>query len=403
MSHRGFTLIELMLSVSLFLVIMLAATALFSRTADTQGKALAIKNLQEGSDYALQFIKREAETAKQGLDGCGFPCGGVNDYFCTSGANNDHLYLRNKNDECVHYFLQTDSNGVQRLAVTRNNLPLAPYYTYITPADVTIIGLKFGTAALMSDPNFISGRLTMFISARPSDGTAVDSLNLQTSIAVRPFVCGQTIYDRDNFDYKTILIGDQCWLAENLKTRRMTNGNCINTPTGPYTLTSDCLTINSGVANGNGGFDTSARDCILSSGNARGPETDCKRGYALYTFSAMMEGSTTEGAQGICPRGWHIPTADDITELVDNFGGYFNAGDDLKVNGGSGFEALLPGFRSTTGSTFVSSGSIGAFWTSNLAFFGWPKHIRVAAGTGISEVYGDPTTFTSLTVRCLKN
>lgn len=378
MSHRGFTLIELMLSVSLFLVIMLAATTLFSRTADTQGKALAIKNLQESSDYTLQFIKREAETAKQGLGGCGFPCGGANDYFCTSGASNDHLYLRNKNDECVHYFLQTDSNGVQRLAVTRNNLPSAPYYTYITPADVAIVGLKFSTAALTNDPDFISGRLTMFISARPSSGTAVDSLNLQTSIAVRPFVCGQTIYDRDNFDYKTVLIGNQCWLAENLKTKSKRNGTALTN-------------LSAG----------SERDCVANPG-VRGTETDCDNGYALYTWAGMMNGDTAAGSQGICPDGWHIPTDAEQLILINRLGGLTQAGAKLISNGSSGFEALMAGDREPGGNSFAYYGNYVNFWTSNSS--GGSNAIALYfdnIGGDLTQVALNRTY--GFSVRCLKN
>lgn len=402
MSHRGFTLIELMISVALFLIIMLAATTLFSRAADTQGKTVAIKNLQESTDYALQFIKREAETAKKGLNACSgfsFPCGGADDYFCTSGSG-DNLYLLNKNDECVHYFLQTDSNGAQRLAVTRNNMPTTPDYLYVTPADVTVTNLKFSVATLTNNPEYVSARLTAFISARPLDGVAVDTLNLQTSVAIRPFICGQTIYDRDNFTYKTILIGDRCWLGENLKTRRRVDGTCINTASGLYSVTPDCLTMVSGVPNGNGGFPSSDRDCILSTGNARGTESDCSKGYTLYRWSAAMDGSTVEGAQGICPKGWHIPTYNEFYDFFVTLGGTQVAGGLMRVGGSSGYEAPLAGYRGTSGNSYSSNGSGGFMWTSTLS--GWPFDISFSSSsTAIGYIWNDPTN--SLSIRCIKD
>ena len=40
--------------------------------------------------------------------------------------------------------------------------------------------------------------------------------------------CGDPITDRDGFTYKTVHIGDQCWLGENLRTKSKPNGSCIN-------------------------------------------------------------------------------------------------------------------------------------------------------------------------------
>lgn len=397
----GFTLVELMIAIALFTTIMVVATGLFGRAADSQGKTIAIKNLQESLDYSFQFMKREAESAKKDLTACGSGCG-INDLFCVNGVNSETVYFRNKNDECVRYFVQADSNGVQRLAVTRDGLPAGPYFTYLTSADVSVTSLKFATSALNNDPDYLSARLTMFIAAKPVSAIDGQTVNLQTSIALRPFVCGQTIYDRDNFSYKTILINDQCWLAENLKTKRKPNGACINTATGIYTVSADCLTIQSGTPTNNGGFDDSGRDCISPTGNARSTETNCGNGYALYTWPAAMDGSIIEGAQGICPRGWHIPTQEEVDELVDYLGGVGAAGDDLKTGGSSGFNGMLVGNRRTDGDTFENYNDFANIWSSTRhdsakSYFYWLDRTNDDVGTDFDHnTYG-------FSVRCLKN
>ena len=111
----------------------------------------------------------------------------------------------------------------------------------------------------------------------------------------------------------------------------------------------------------------------------------------LYQWDEMMQYVTTEGVQGICPVGWHIPTNLEWCELeyyVDNtidpdcedFGMRgTDAGGDLKQfddeeyiywdspNTGAtdayGFTALPGGTTSSTPS-FININTHGEFWTS---------------------------------------
>ncbi len=80
----------------------------------------------------------------------------------------------------------------------------------------------------------------------------------------------------------------------------------------------------------------------------------CATDGGLYRWHEMMQYSITEGAQGLCPAGWHIPTDDEWKTLEmelgmsseqANLAGYrgTNQGAQLKEGGPSGFEALLAG------------------------------------------------------------
>jgi len=103
------------------------------------------------------------------------------------------------------------------------------------------------------------------------------------------FKCGtSTIKDVDGNVYNTVLIGDQCWMKENLKTTRDASGNQI---------TRYC-------------YDGNTDNCNLYGG--------------LYTWATLMNGSSTSNTnpsdvQGICPRGWHIPSDKEWTELTDYY------------------------------------------------------------------------------------
>ncbi|MCK4782087.1 prepilin-type N-terminal cleavage/methylation domain-containing protein [Candidatus Parcubacteria bacterium] len=104
------------------------------------------------------------------------------------------------------------------------------------------------------------------------------------------FTCGtDTVTDEDGNVYNIVLLGTQCWFAENLKYDGDPSGNGCKDVTW--------------VNNSDEGW------CGDYTG---GPFTD--EGL-LYQWSTAMNGAVTEGAQGLCPTGWHIPTTDEWIDL----------------------------------------------------------------------------------------
>ncbi len=120
------------------------------------------------------------------------------------------------------------------------------------------------------------------------------------------FPCGSTYTDvRDGKIYSTILIGSQCWMAQNL--------NYSN---------SGFLTS---LATGQGAVGTQ-KYCYNDS------DSYCDTYGGLYEWAEMMNGSLpcngtdslqpacTIPVQGICPCGWHIPSYYEWTLLEKNVG-----------------------------------------------------------------------------------
>ena len=106
---------------------------------------------------------------------------------------------------------------------------------------------------------------------------------------------GATVTDIDGNVYKTVKLGNQVWMAENLRTTRYADGRKI--PLG--TTTSD---------------DVAYR--YYPDDNSANVST---YGY-LYNWAAVMNGSASSsanpsGVQGICPDGWHVPSDAEWTEL----------------------------------------------------------------------------------------
>ncbi|MCU0409306.1 MAG: fibrobacter succinogenes major paralogous domain-containing protein, partial [Bacteroidales bacterium] len=115
----------------------------------------------------------------------------------------------------------------------------------------------------------------------------------------------QQIADADGNSYNTVTIGNQVWLAENLKTTKLSDGTPITYANGSQAL--QIFTPSYTWF----GYD----------------ETATKRQYgALYNWYSV---ETKE----LCPSGWHVPSDKDWTELSDflekNAFGFDGSGNDI--------------------------------------------------------------------------
>lgn len=124
-----------------------------------------------------------------------------------------------------------------------------------------------------------------------------------------------TVRDIDGNTYRTVKIGTQWWMAEDLRVTRDPAGNPIQSR-------------------------IYADDESLLSVYGR-----------LYTWSVAMNGATEPGAQGIAPDGWHIPSDEDWNTLFTFLGGLSVAGGKLKEAGTDHW--LAPNTAATNASGFA--------------------------------------------------
>jgi uncharacterized protein (TIGR02145 family) len=176
----------------------------------------------------------------------------------------------------------------------------------------------------------------------------------------------QTITDYDGNMYQTVTIGNQTWMAENLRVIHYSDGTPLINGNGVGGLDAQDTTRYYFYYNDNSGF---------------AEEYGC-----LYTWFAAMnrtEGSSANpcNIQGVCPSGWHIPGDAEWQELevflgMDSAIAYStmclasertgNFGDLLKVGGSSGFEAKYAGVRDIddTGANYFGLGEHAEFISS---------------------------------------
>jgi len=182
-------------------------------------------------------------------------------------------------------------------------------------------------------------------------GGTTDVVNLTNTDSIVIFICGASKVNYGGKAYNTVLIGNQCWLKENLDIGTRIDGN--QEPTNNSAIEKYC-------------YNDDPANCTTYGG--------------LYHWNEAMQYVTNEGAQGICPPGWHIPTLTEFNTLkaaVNNNGNALKA---IGQGGGggagtntSGFSALLAGHRDYFGN-FYALGVITRFWSSteydaNYAYF----------------------------------
>lgn len=134
-NHHGVTLIELLVSLTLFSVVMLAATAIFQLVVEGQRSAIAAQNTQDNMRYFFETISKEVRSAKKDLSGA---CTGVAGRVYATNVSEDILYFKNYRDYCTTYYL---ANNI--MMISRDDLSSPPIIASTTPNEIKVSNLKF--------------------------------------------------------------------------------------------------------------------------------------------------------------------------------------------------------------------------------------------------------------------
>ena len=167
---------------------------------------------------------------------------------------------------------------------------------------------------------------------------------------------GELVDDRDGQTYKTVKIGDQVWMAENLNyaylqpTEELDSSSFCYNDSAEYCEKYGRLYLWSAAMDSVGTWNTNGKGC--------GYGTTCSPTYPV---------------RGVCPSGWHLPTQTEWNTLFTSVGGSSTAGTKLKSSSGwnssgngtdaFGFLVLPAGSRFYYGSYYGEGGNA-YFWSS---------------------------------------
>ncbi len=211
------------------------------------------------------------------------------------------------------------------------------------------------------------------------------------------------VTDVDGNEYATVIIGDQEWMAENLRVTRYNNGDTI--PTLSNEDWGDTTEGAYAIYPHEGGY---------TEDDVEGINSDAEM---VAVYGKLYNGYAVDDSRGLCPEGWHVPSDAEWTELTDYLGD--NASGKLKATGTieagtglwyapntgatneTGFTALPAGGAARNGS-FYYIGYHVYFWsaTENRTDLNWYRYLNYYESY-VTKTY----TYKGwgLSVRCIKD
>lgn len=205
-------------------------------------------------------------------------------------------------------------------------------------------------------------------SAKSSNSVASSSSVLEGYVDPSTVVKGTMTDERDGQSYKTVKIGTQTWMAENLNYAYTgVPYKFVDNESKEYTSDSTSLCYNNDPSN-------------------------CTKYGRLYTWAAAMDSAgfwsvngmgcgyykicmPTYPVRGVCPEGWHMPSKDEWGELLNFVGQLGATGSVLKSTvgwkdsedgSGNGYDSFgFSAIPAGKGSPYDGKGFAALFWSSS--------------------------------------
>ena len=222
--------------------------------------------------------------------------------------------------------------------------------------------------------------------------------------------CGDPV-SYQGYDYATVLIGEQCWFAENLRSENYENGDEIPANLSDSEWENTSLGAVAVYGEGSGSCTNDSPD-----GDA------CNESWSLNEYGRLYNWYAVDDARGLCPSGWHVPTDGEwmtmemalgMSEAVTNNTGLrgTDQGTQMKTTYGwheggngtnsSGFSGLPGGWRAFNGD-FVNAGDNGLWWCSPPAGFSEWFRLLYAAHENVLR-WDILIPKSGLSVRCIRD
>ncbi|MBQ9436438.1 MAG: T9SS type A sorting domain-containing protein [Bacteroidales bacterium] len=317
--------------------------------------------------------------------------------------------------------------------VTFNSLDCGGYISNNSSKAVTARGFCWGTDATptLNGPHTLDGtgtgdfshqltdleeRTTYYVRAYAtnSDGTAYGNTFSVNTLGGVPCAGTPTVTDRDGNTYKTIQIGEQCWMKENLRTTKYADGTPITQ-----------------------GNNTSASTTVAYWYYPNNNANNKSSFGLLYNWKAVMRNASSSsqnpsGVQGICPNGWHVPSYQEWFQFMGYMGaqsefqcsaatysiaraisstkgwngnsnlGHCSPGQFPEKNNSSGF-SIIPAGNSAGDAYYLNFGNYAFLWSATANSSSEPYHFMIYCNSELPSLKTTDSQSYGMSVRCVRN
>lgn len=196
--------------------------------------------------------------------------------------------------------------------------------------------------------------------------------------------CTGEYKDQEGNSFKTVKIGDQVWMAENLNVTHFRNGEEV--PTGKSSTDWQSM---------------SEAGLPMWCNQGNDPELSKKYGR-LYNWYAVND------PRGLAPKGWHVATDEDWKKMTDYYGGEVFAAVKIRSTGSTGTGKSESGFTGLPAGACKGNGAYYGFGTSAIWWtsteingqYAWMRQLNYIY-CNISSL--DESKLYGFSVRCVKD
>lgn len=183
---RGFTLVEILVAVTIFVSVVAVASSLFVSAIQSQRRNLAYQELLDQTSYVMEYMSRSIRMAKR-ADGT---CTVNSDYNYEAHTWNPPwgditcLHFKNYKDECQYFCLHLTSSRL--MTATTTNLSQPPpesEFTFLTSPDLTISSFNVIDKGWQKGDT-LQPLVAIFLEIKDKEQSSI-SIQIQTSISQR--------------------------------------------------------------------------------------------------------------------------------------------------------------------------------------------------------------------------
>ncbi len=182
--EKGFTFIEMVVSIALFSVVVLSSMQILKMVLEGQQSAITSQNIQENMRYVFEVMSKEARVATISNDECedifSPSASAENKVFNETEINgNDALYFKNQYGECTAYYLS--DSGVMMVTREEDTASTTPNNLAINSLEFSIKDDGIGEVHSMQPKVTVN----MNVTSDTNDEMHKKEMKLQTTISSR--------------------------------------------------------------------------------------------------------------------------------------------------------------------------------------------------------------------------
>ena len=185
-SIRGFSLVELMVSLTIFSVVMTVSIGTLLVLIDANAKAQALYSSMTNMSYVMDSITRNIRTGYDHY--CGIPTYGMQSSNLPSGSQDCPITARqssiafNREADDIRIGYRLNGTSIEQKEGTKD-------WVRVTAADVRVDSFEFtvvGTDDAVNDHDTVQPRISLYIDGKVNNGLETDTdFSLQTTVTGR--------------------------------------------------------------------------------------------------------------------------------------------------------------------------------------------------------------------------